>query len=84
VRRLAASAACSISSRTTYLIEVAAGESGSITLQKAYSYGGIVACSTSIAHWRWRRRSTTSVMGATIAIESSRFGSQRAIASEPA
>jgi hypothetical protein len=63
-----------ISSRATYLIEVPAGESGSTTLNMAYSYGGIVECSTSMAHWKWRRRLATSVIGVIISTESSRLG----------
>ena len=38
--------------------------------------GGIVECSTSMAHWRWRRRLATSVIGVIISTESSRLGPQ--------
>src|SRR5712691_182054 len=48
-------------------MEVAAAESGSTTLHIAYSYGGIVQCSTSTAHWRWRRKSSTSAIASIMA-----------------
>ena len=59
-RTFAASAMCSISSRTTYLNVRNASDPWSRTESIAHWYGGIVACSTVMAHWRWRRRSARS------------------------